>query len=121
MNRLQAFLPQIKSANEQLAAEDRMDDGQVEEPVVLEEISSSEDDDDSSDDSSSEEDSDDEEEEAAEQATRATGTEGQSLPQEGETMAHLLDISARPKVVKKKLQALDGAKQSGGAGIVEME
>lgn len=110
MNRLQAFLPQMKAANDALA--ERMEaEGQAEqeEGVELQIVNSS--DESSSDDSDSSDDDSDDEEQAAE------GGESK----EGETMAHLLDISARPKVVKKKLVEGEHGAKKDGAGIVEME
>lgn len=104
MGRLQAFLPQMKAANDALA--ERMDgEGQEDqdEGVVLQIVNSS--DESSSDDSDSSDDEEEEEEQAAEGQVK-----------EGETMAHLLDISARPKVVKKKL-----VEETDGAGVVELE
>lgn len=111
MNRLAAFLPQIRTANEMLAQGDRMEG--EEEGVTLEEMSSS--DEDSSDEDSSSEESDEEVEEGGETDAAAP-------------LAHLLDISARPKVTKKKLEGNPEAVVEGGAGgekravgIVEME
>ena len=111
LNRLQAFLPQMKAANEQLA--DQMEDGEAaeqDEGVVLQIVDSDEESSSSDDDSDS--DSSDEEVEGAEQ-----GGSDRPDDNEGETMARLLDISARP--TKKLPAAKDGA--SKGAGIVEME
>jgi hypothetical protein len=63
LSRLQAFLPQIKQANEALMELDPADASMAEEPVSLEAFSSSEEETDSDDSSSSEEENDDEEEE----------------------------------------------------------
>lgn len=105
MNRLAAFLPQIRTANEMLVQGDRMED--EEEGVTLEEMSSSDED---SSDSSSEE----SEEEAEEGETDTAAP-----------LAHLLDISTRPKITKKKLVGNPEAVVEGGekraVGIVEME
>ena len=104
LNRLQAFLPQIKTANEQL--EQGGEQGEVEEAVVMEELSS--DSSDSSDESDSEEDSSDDEEEEKE-----NGEE-----EEEGRMERLMDIGQRPKVTKKKLvvmeEDIEGAKEQGG-------
>jgi hypothetical protein len=110
MNRLQAFLPQMKAANDALA--ERMEaEGQAEqeEGVELQIVNSS---DESSSDDSDSSDSDDEEEEEEQAADEM---------EVGETMAHLFDISARPKVVKKKLVEEQAHGKKDGAGIVEME
>lgn len=110
MNRLQAFLPQMKAANEALA--ERMEaEGQAEqeEGVELQIVNSS--DESSSDDSDSSDDDEDEEEQAVK------GGEAK----ERETMAHLLDITAKPKAVKKKLVEEEHKVKKDGAGIVELE
>ncbi|GAA5855323.1 hypothetical protein JCM5353_007412 [Sporobolomyces roseus] len=93
LNRLQAFLPQIKSANEQLQTQE--DAGEVEEAVVMEEVSSDSEDD-SSDSDDSEEDSSDQEEKENEERE---GEEGR--------MDRLMDIGQRPKVIKKKLVVIE--------------
>jgi len=106
LNRLQAFLPQIKNANEQL--EQGGEQGEVEEAVVMEELSSDSSDEDSTD--SSEESSSEEEEEEKEE-------NGQGEEEEGR-MERLMDIGQRPKVTKKKLvvmeEDIEGAKEQGG-------
>ncbi|GAA5860496.1 hypothetical protein JCM8547_000322 [Rhodosporidiobolus lusitaniae] len=98
LNRLQAFLPQIREANAMLDARPPRAEGEQgdeeEEAVVMEEISDSSDSD-SSDDSSSDSDSDDDEES---EAREGGGTEGSEsvLPEEQRGLAGLLDISGKP-------------------------
>ncbi|BGP23915.1 hypothetical protein JCM10295v2_002816 [Rhodotorula toruloides] len=109
LNRLQAFLPQIRDANAQL--ETRMaigEEEEEEEAVVMEELSSdSEEEETSDEDGSSDEDSDDGEELGDVEGTgRLQGVQGgENLEQEEEagSFARLMDISACPKVVKKNL------------------
>ncbi|BGP39144.1 hypothetical protein JCM10450v2_003098 [Rhodotorula kratochvilovae] len=111
LSRLQAFLPQIRDAN--AALEPR--EGELapqDEAVVMEEITDSSDSDDSSDDSSSS-DSDGDSDDDDEGGARATGgpvgataeqdNAASGAQEERGTLAHLMDISARPAVVKKKL------------------
>lgn len=105
MDRLQAFLPKIKSANEALAAQERPVD--EEEVVVLEEISSSEDD---SEDDSDEDSSDDD--------AQVDGSEEEDGDQEM-PLDRLMDIAARPKITRRKLAGQPGL--VGGVGIVEVD
>ncbi|KAM0746340.1 hypothetical protein T439DRAFT_329791 [Meredithblackwellia eburnea MCA 4105] len=116
LDRIQAFLPQIKQANEKLAEEGTKPAGE-EEVVVLEEVSDS---DDSDEESSSEEegeegedssdDDSDEEEEGAPIEIQGQGHQG--------ALEHLMDISSRKIVTPKRLQAQLG---KGSAGITELE
>ncbi|GAA5916388.1 uncharacterized protein JCM6883_000627 [Sporobolomyces salmoneus] len=102
LNRLQAFLPQIKSANEQLEQEGTGVEG-GEEAVVMEELSS--DSDDSSDSSDSASEDDDEEDSDEDKEQEAEG--GEQEMQEGGTLDRLLDINSRPKVIKKNLVVVE--------------
>lgn len=113
----------MKEANEQLAEQPPIEDG--DEGVVLQIVDS---DDESSSSGSSSSSSDEEEDSEDEQGGgNAAGEQGEGA--EGETMARLLDISARPKVVKKLVVDQEGSapgeqaekSAGGGAGIVEME
>ncbi|KAL8290119.1 hypothetical protein RQP46_003058 [Phenoliferia psychrophenolica] len=106
MDRLQAFLPKLKSANEELAKQERPAD--EEESVVLEEVSSSEDDSDDSDDSSDDDSSDEDAGEGDE------SEDGGQAP-----LDRLRDIAARPKITRRRLAGQPGL--VGGAGIVEVE
>ncbi|TNY17858.1 hypothetical protein DMC30DRAFT_88751 [Rhodotorula diobovata] len=116
LNRLQAFLPQIRDANAQLdpSAADGAPLG--DEAVALEEITDSSDDDSDNDDdddsSSSSSDSDSDEEDNSdgpararqEDAEAATASAPAATDDEGRgTLAHLMDISARPTVTRSKL------------------
>ncbi|GAA6058826.1 hypothetical protein JCM10212_002770 [Sporobolomyces blumeae] len=91
LNRLQAFLPQIRDANAQLEDTPREQGDEVEEAVVMEELSS--DSDDSSDVSSSDDEDSSSEEEGQDGMEQ---DEPEATPQEQGSLAHLLDISARP-------------------------
>lgn len=125
LDRLQAFLPQIKSANEQLV--DRIPiDGETEgeeeeEGVVLQFVDSS----DESSSSSSDEDS--EEEDDASSGEEADGIQGEAEGETGEEdrMKKLLEIDSigrRPKVSPKEFGGNSDALGAGKkAGIVEME
>ncbi|GAA5823466.1 hypothetical protein JCM11251_000642 [Rhodosporidiobolus azoricus] len=99
LNRLQAFLPQIRDANAMLAERPPTgegEEGQREEAVIMEEMSDSSDDDSDSSDSS---DSSSEDEEDGDEDEGVRLTSDGSLQQQGEeergTLAHLMDISAR--------------------------
>lgn len=119
LNRLQAFLPQIRDANALLEQQQaaQPEGTQIEEPVVMEELSDS---------SSSDDDDDDEEEEEESDSGDNSSDEVSSTGADGETagyaagdeslqdasaneevergsLARLMDISSRPKVGKKKL------------------
>lgn len=119
LNRLQAFLPQIRDANAILEQQQatQPEGAAVEEPVVMEELSDS-----SSDSSESSDDSSDEDNEEDEAQTDPDGSlldldgldgkdgdgtnaaEGVDAVENGEgPLARLMDISSRPKVVKHKL------------------
>lgn len=119
LNRLQAFLPQIRDANAQL--EMRPDGEEVEEPVVMEELS--EDSDSSDDDDSSSEESDEDEQvegpaETGELEAVDEGVQGGEQlvkEEEGGSLAHLMDISARTKVVKSKLLVEETGESAAGA------
>ncbi|KAK4698998.1 hypothetical protein P7C70_g7269, partial [Phenoliferia sp. Uapishka_3] len=104
LNRLQSFLPKLKLANEQLAAQEPPAEGS-EEVVVLEEVSDSDSDNDS--DSSSEDDSSEEEEEEE--------SEDDAAP-----LDRLRDIAARPIITRRRLAGKPGV-LVGGVGIVEVE
>lgn len=121
LDRLRNFLPQIKSANEQLELAAAKEGTEPEEEVVvLEELSDS-----SSEEESSEEESD--EEDGVDDDTNSAN--GAEEPEGG--LAQLLDINSRSKVVKKKLVADADAEaelaakavvgSGGSARIVEME
>ncbi|GAA5839317.1 hypothetical protein JCM3766R1_004798 [Sporobolomyces carnicolor] len=116
LNRLQAFLPQIKSANEQLEQQGVGQDGQdaVEEAVVMEELSSDSDDDSDSSDSSSDDDDEDEDDDDADQAKEDTNDEeaGEVAVEAQGTLDRLMDINSRPKVVKKNLVVVEGETDS---------
>jgi len=106
LNRLQAFLPQIKSANEQL--EQQQQDTNVEaeeEAVVMEELSSDSDE----EETSSDEDSSDESEVGDEEKEEGEEAEETTMQDETEpgTMDRLMDIKSRPKVVKKNLVVVE--------------
>jgi hypothetical protein len=119
LNRLQAFLPQIRDANALLEQQQaaQPEGTQIEEPVVMEELSDS---------SSSDDDDDDEEEEGHSDSDDDSSNEASSSGADGESagnvgadeslqdassnedveqgsLARLMDISSRPKVGKKKL------------------
>ncbi|KAK4055567.1 hypothetical protein OIV83_000113 [Microbotryomycetes sp. JL201] len=107
LSRVQAFLPQMKAANDQLDSHMLVEeaqgdsDGGQEEAVTLEVISSDssddDDDDDSSDDTdSSDSDDDDDDQEHAE-------NESMQDDEDGQAMSHLLNIAQRPKVFRKDL------------------
>ncbi|GAA5994262.1 uncharacterized protein JCM10292_001964 [Rhodotorula paludigena] len=130
LNRLQAFLPRIRDANALLNEQERAEG--AEEAVVMEEMSddSSDEDDSSSDDSSSSSDSEDGASDDGREAgggARALDTAGQddaaaqAVDRERDPLAHLMDISARPKVVKKKLlvqeEVVAGAAEGGEDGM----
>ena len=145
LDRLQAFLPQMKKANELLEEEHAANGTPKEEGVTLEEFSDSE------DDSSEEEESSSEEDEGDVVVTGAKDTEtsgngvngmlldGTGEEETGETatgerglLAQLLDISSRPKkplkqtaktggVATAEENEVEAARARVGAGIVEME
>lgn len=139
MARLQAFLPQIKQANEMLtenmqtdASEGATGRKEEEEVVVLEEFSSDEDDESDDSDSSSEASTDDDEGHHEENTSRAgvanrgliketeleeEGEEEEEAPDGSAPLARLLDITARPK---KVLHTSRGATSARSNGIVEM-
>ncbi|GAA5987140.1 hypothetical protein JCM10908_001046 [Rhodotorula pacifica] len=140
LNRLQAFLPQIRDANALLEQQQaaQPEGVQVEEPVVMEELSDSSSDDDSDDDAEEDEDNDDddEDEDDSEEDTSVTGEDagvlfvddtlsnGTSTVQvEQGSLAQLMDISSRPKITKKKLLVEEqetttsgGSREAQGAG-----
>ncbi|GAA5884350.1 hypothetical protein JCM16303_003647 [Sporobolomyces ruberrimus] len=114
LNRLQAFLPQIKSANEQLGEQG---EEEVEEAVVMEELSS-----DSEDSSDEEEDSDDSSDEDEDDSHSEEGKEdeGEAMQQdEPGTLDRLMDINNRPKVVKKNLVVVEDEGEVVAAETVE--
>lgn len=114
LNRLQAFLPQIRDANAMLAERGTgagEDGEEEEEAVVMEEISDDSDSDDSSDDSSDS--SDKEEEGAALGATGETEETQDAGVEEQRGLAQLLDISSKSVATKKKLlvEAVEGGEE----------
>ncbi|GAA5897110.1 hypothetical protein JCM6882_001794 [Rhodosporidiobolus microsporus] len=135
LNRLQAFLPQIRDANAMLEARGPRADGgagggeEEEEAVVMEEMSDSSDDsDDPSSDSSSDDDEDDSDDEVSDERAAATATAAGAQPEEGveeRGLAHLMAIGARPVVAKKKLLVLEEdevkAAEAGEADKEKME
>ncbi|GAA5854075.1 hypothetical protein JCM9279_004373 [Rhodotorula babjevae] len=117
LDRLQAFLPQIRDANAHLEPP-APGTAPRDEAVVMEEITDSSDDDSTTDDddsSSSSSDDDSDDEVVGSEAGEAGGRQQQGSaaveqvsPASGSaedagTLAHLLDISARPTVVRSKL------------------
>ncbi|BGO98611.1 hypothetical protein RTBOTA2_003120 [Rhodotorula toruloides] len=119
LNRLQAFLPQIRDANAELEGRMREDGlGEGEEAVVMEELSESEEDSSSDEEegSSSEEESEEDEDEKLADAESEAVQGGQEVEQEEEagSLARLMDISARPKVVKKNLVVEEETAGAGG-------
>jgi len=133
LDRLQAFLPQIRDANAHL---DPPAPGAApgDEAVVMEEITDSSDDDSSTDDSSSSSSDSDDNDEASSQGGEASaaqqqgdGAVDQVSPAAGAeddragTLAHLLDISARPTVVRSKLLVQEEPAAGAGEGADEMQ
>lgn len=112
LNRLQAFLPQIKSANELLESRPPLVEGEEveEEGVIVQIIDSSDEEEDSSDEDDEEE--DDEEEEVEE---NVEGSE-QSV---GGTLKKLMEIGSGTKLVKKGSEEVGSGKKV--VGIVEMD
>lgn len=135
LNRLQAFLPQIRDANALLEQQQaaQPEGTQVEEPVVMEELSDSSNDDDD-DDEEEEGDSDDEDDSSEEGSS--TGADGeiagnvagnelhQNAAADEGSLARLMDISSRPKVGKKKLlvqEQVESTEEKGSAGGEAMQ
>ncbi|GAA5977634.1 hypothetical protein JCM5350_002301 [Sporobolomyces pararoseus] len=101
LNRLQAFLPQIKSANEQLEQQGTRAEGE-EEAVVMEELSSDSEDETSSSDEDSDSSDDDEDSDKNKEASQEAEAE-----QEQGNLDRLMDINSRPKVTKKNLVVVE--------------
>ncbi|KAK4057891.1 hypothetical protein OIO90_001110 [Microbotryomycetes sp. JL221] len=122
LSRVQAFLPQMKAANDQLDMTIRPDnqaqhiqdevadsdhyDG-PEEAVTLEVLSSDSSDDSSDSSDSSSDASDEGSDDGSDQDMEQTGTDEQA-------MSHLLNIGSRPKIVRKKIvqEATDTTSQT---------
>ncbi|KPV77490.1 uncharacterized protein RHOBADRAFT_51336 [Rhodotorula graminis WP1] len=131
LDRLQAFLPQIRDANAHL---DPPQPGTAspDEAVVVEEITDSSDDDSSTDDDDSTTSDDDSDEgdsddgETAERQQQGVATE-QVAPPAGAaddgagSLARLLDISARPTVVRSKLLVQEEPVAGAHAGRDDMQ
>ncbi|GAA5861272.1 hypothetical protein JCM3774_002249 [Rhodotorula dairenensis] len=118
LNRLQAFLPQIRDANALLEQQQaaQPEGTPIEEPVVMEELSDSssdEDDDDDDDEDEADDDDDDDDNDEDEDSSSVEGTKGYASGDaagsandeqvEKGSLAHLMDISSRSKVTKKNL------------------
>ncbi|GAA5894589.1 hypothetical protein JCM8208_006280 [Rhodotorula glutinis] len=133
LDRLQAFLPQIRDANAQL---DPPQPGTApgEEAVVMEEITDDSDDSSTDDDSSSSSsDDDDDDSDEADSEGREVGAQqqqgGRAVEQVSPaavaeddgagSLARLLDISARPPVVRSKLLVQE--EPAAGAGEDDMK
>ncbi|KAM0788918.1 hypothetical protein ACM66B_002997 [Microbotryomycetes sp. NB124-2] len=116
LSRVQAFLPQMKAANDQLDStmqtdeQDDQDEGEDQEAVTLEILSSDSSDDDSSGDS----DSSESDKDASDNMQPAGQAQDDSVRDgEGRAMSHLLNIAQRPKVIRKSLvQDVDSEKPS---------
>ncbi|GAA5963879.1 hypothetical protein JCM3765_004050 [Sporobolomyces pararoseus] len=101
LNRLQAFLPQIKSANEQLEQQGSREEAE-EEAVVMEELSSDSEDETSSSDDDSDSCDDEEDSDKEKVESQEAGVE-----QEQGNLDRLMDINSRPKVVKRNLVVVE--------------
>ncbi|GAA5903758.1 hypothetical protein JCM5296_003916 [Sporobolomyces johnsonii] len=120
LNRLQAFLPQIRDANARLEEENAtMHDDDREEAVVMEELSSDSDSDDSSSDDSSDEDSSDDENSSRAEGEAQDESMQEDVQAQGGTMAHLLDISSKPKVVRNKVLVVEEPSAEEQAAVEE--
>jgi hypothetical protein len=108
---LEAFLPQMKRANEELAQQQATTEEQgtaVEEGVELEFISSSSEDSSSSGSSSSDHSDEDSDDGDTEDLVGTGMQEDTAIRAEQDTMTHLLNINSRPKIgLKKDLVAME--------------
>ncbi|GAA5919447.1 hypothetical protein JCM1841_002399 [Sporobolomyces salmonicolor] len=120
LSRLQAFLPQIRDANARLEEENAdLDGDHREEAVVMEEFSSSSDSDDSSSDESSDDDRSDEEASSRTEGEAQVERMQEDAQAEGGTMAHLLDISSRSKVMRNKVLVVEEPSAEDQAAVEE--
>lgn len=113
LSRLDAFLPRMKQANEELAQQQATAEGNIttSEGVELELLSSSSDSDSSEEEDSSDSDDDDSGEEDN-TAGQDEAMHDDSEAAEPDTMSHLLNIGARPKIIRKKLVEMSDASDS---------